>query len=848
MFVLYVSGCSYLPYSSKTPAPTQQPDTTRLKAELFQQTNQFIAAQSTGDSAQISRIQSEIESTLQQYLLATATHSGRHNLAMLDSLGQIVIIPVTSASTTSMYDSIRVESSPLVIDYFHSPSLEGELLDLAVTPENHLAALFPDSLVLINPFASNRQIDNVIRFPEEMYSSVHSRYNTGKVTPLGKKYNVITAQFKMPREITVNDTLQNSDSIMESETSDWAISNWTVLAGRALYRVPKLNRRDFRDLIHLPADSAIVLLNERGFLQLIKSPEQQVLWSSNRPWGDRLAALSDSLIAVYDDQQSSFVLFRPAGNELQLVGQSKRFSGRIAGLASFTIHKVPRIVVGISNNNSSGIPITHLEYLRTDQLSWKTPVKYTRPIYPNFDASIALLEQDWKQNYPFRFSQVPSSLWFDFFETLLAYNPDGQLQPSLASSVEENEEGQTWTIHLRRGIRFSDNSVLTAYGILRGWRTLWAQSYENNSTKTWLLDDIQGIDKFKADHTADISGLWAMNDSTLRISLSRHRPHFLAQLTNPIFSVYKVGEETNLPVGTGAFQVTGIRSDSITVFLNAQRNPYFHGGYPGINKIEQTLQTNNLADSLANKSYAGTITRRRADLDYFNKLKRTRRYRFPAPVIYFLAINPVQPPLNNPSLREAVATALDRSVTANIITEAYCEPVGSLISDKIISANSHSDTTRFKLAQPLRIAFRDHDLVARQIAERLAARLSQKRIAHQSPEALSERGFQQLRASNRYDILIDSYIPEFNYEGYNLMQLVSKQYNIPESIQGMVSDAIGTTGSSTALTADKALISQGILYPILGTANFAILPPVIRDVNVDNSTDLQLQNAWIPFR
>jgi len=330
--------------------------------------------------------------------------------------------------------------------------------------------------------------------------------------------------------------------------------------------------------------------------------------------------------------------------------------------------------------------------------------------------------------------------------------------------------------------------------------------------------------------------------------LSQYRPHFLAQLTDPIFSIYKTDNNTGVPVGTDAFQVTGINADSTAVLINAQRNPYFHGGYPGINKIEHTLQTTNLADSLASKSYAGTITRRRADLDYFNKLKRTRRYRFPEPVIYFLAINPMQPPLNNKPLREAVATALDRSVTANIITEAYCEPIGSFISDQSISAGLQNDTTQFDLAQPLRIAFRAQDLVARQIAERLAARLSQKRIAHQSPEALSETRIQLLRESNRYDILIDSYVPEFNYEGYNLMQLVSRNYTIPESVKGMVSDAIGSGGSSAAFTAEKTLITEGILYPILGTANFAILPPIIRDVNIDNSTELQLQNAWIPFR
>jgi ABC-type transport system substrate-binding protein len=59
-------------------------------------------------------------------------------------------------------------------------------------------------------------------------------------------------------------------------------------------------------------------------------------------------------------------------------------------------------------------------------------------------------------------------------EPLLAYEVGGtDVEPSLATSCDPNEDLTVWTCHLREGVQFSDGSALDANDVVMSWGIVW---------------------------------------------------------------------------------------------------------------------------------------------------------------------------------------------------------------------------------------------------------------------------------------------------------------------------------------------------------------------------------------
>jgi peptide/nickel transport system substrate-binding protein len=58
------------------------------------------------------------------------------------------------------------------------------------------------------------------------------------------------------------------------------------------------------------------------------------------------------------------------------------------------------------------------------------------------------------------------------FETLLALDEEGHLQPRLAADWEVNGDATVWTFYLQPGVRFHDGSTLDASDVVKGWEVM----------------------------------------------------------------------------------------------------------------------------------------------------------------------------------------------------------------------------------------------------------------------------------------------------------------------------------------------------------------------------------------
>ena len=164
-----------------------------------------------------------------------------------------------------------------------------------------------------------------------------------------------------------------------------------------------------------------------------------------------------------------------------------------------------------------------------------------------------------------------------------------ELKPRLAVAMPEvSDNGLTYTIRLKRGVRFIDDPAFEAgqgrevvaadvvYSLQRHFDP------ETLSSGDWFWKNrIEGLDDWKAagsDYTALVSGLQAVDSHTLVIRLTRPYPqliHTLAQAyasVVPKEAVDAYGPELSIrPVGSGPYQLD--RFDSTRAVL--VRNPNY---------------------------------------------------------------------------------------------------------------------------------------------------------------------------------------------------------------------------------------------------------------------------------
>lgn len=182
------------------------------------------------------------------------------------------------------------------------------------------------------------------------------------------------------------------------------------------------------------------------------------------------------------------------------------------------------------------------------------------------------------------------------------------VQPALAAALPQvSEDGLTYTIPVRTDIEFQDDEAfpggrgrkVTAHDFVFSIKRL--ADVRTQTYGWWVFDDkIVGLNAFRAATEAlpplpdslvpvlydrPVEGLYAPNDSTVVIRLTRPYPYFKYILAMPYAYVIAhevlrhYGEEfLNHPVGTGPFMLHEWRRGLRLTFV---RNPkYRHGFYP----------------------------------------------------------------------------------------------------------------------------------------------------------------------------------------------------------------------------------------------------------------------------
>lgn len=173
------------------------------------------------------------------------------------------------------------------------------------------------------------------------------------------------------------------------------------------------------------------------------------------------------------------------------------------------------------------------------------------------------------------------------FSGLVAFDPTLNLTPDLAETWDISPDGLVYTFQLRKNAKFHDGRAVTAQDVIYSWERALSPMLASDTALTYL-GDIAGARELAAGQSEHVSGLQALDEHTLQVTIDAPKPYFLLKLTYPTaFVVDKANVESGeewfrTPNGTGPFKLTEwLRFEQITY----EASPDFYLGKPSIPNV-----------------------------------------------------------------------------------------------------------------------------------------------------------------------------------------------------------------------------------------------------------------------
>lgn len=272
----------------------------------------------------------------------------------------------------------------------------------------------------------------------------------------------------------------------------------------------------------------------------------------------------------------------------------------------------------------------------------------------------------------------------------LYFDANQKLQPGIFASWETNADRTVWIFRIDPRAKWSDGSPVTAADVKGTWE-LMTDPLTEHGRIVGYIGNIQGFDEVRSQATTDMSGLKAVDERTLEVTLKKADPIFHWRMATTHMNPVKVEQaRTNLngwwlpennPAVSGPYTLSVYNPDLGEASLVKNPNWWLDVG-PFLDKI--TFQFANDPQTLATLAQNNQIDVTLSGLpeavapvlpDWFRPIKAVGFNSF-----WFAVTNP---PTDDPKVREALTLA----VNFEEVYKAAFPEGGTVPTNQIIDPN-----------------------------------------------------------------------------------------------------------------------------------------------------------------
>ncbi len=267
-----------------------------------------------------------------------------------------------------------------------------------------------------------------------------------------------------------------------------------------------------------------------------------------------------------------------------------------------------------------------------------------------------------------------------FYQGMFGLDKDMKLQNVLAESYTVSDDNLSYTIKLRKDVKFQDGTAFDAAAVKAN---LDRASNPENHLKRYNL--YKNIDKTEV-----------VDPSTVKITLKQPFSAFINILAHPATAMIspaalqKYGKEIGFhPVGTGPYELdTWNQTDFVKVKKNAG---YWQKGLPKLDTItwRPVVDNNTRAAMLqtGEAQFAFPIPYEQAPL--LAKNSKLELVASPSIMQRYISLNVTQKPFDNPKVREAINYAINRQALVKVAFAGYATPATGIVPPAIANAQTY---------------------------------------------------------------------------------------------------------------------------------------------------------------
>jgi peptide/nickel transport system substrate-binding protein/oligopeptide transport system substrate-binding protein len=278
--------------------------------------------------------------------------------------------------------------------------------------------------------------------------------------------------------------------------------------------------------------------------------------------------------------------------------------------------------------------------------------------------------------------QVIRQIW----DGLFTYDPNTlETVPKLCEKYEVSDDGLTYTFYIKKGVKFHSGKELKAEDFVYSWTR--AVLKETASYLAYHLSPIVGYDECQDGSSKELSGVKALDDYTLQVTLQYPYADFINTLGHVVFyplnkeSIENAGDKAGeMPDGTGPFKFVKWEHDQNIELI---RNDDYYGEKSYLDGVKYVIIPEQETAFL--EFQAGNLEYTEIPIGQSNATRSDPKWKdcviiHPILGLYYYGMNLNTAPFkDNLALREAINYAIDRQNICDTLNEGISTPATGFV-------------------------------------------------------------------------------------------------------------------------------------------------------------------------